>query len=387
MNREVYLDNSATTKPYPEVVEGMVEMLVNHYGNPSSLHMKGIEAENAIKKARESIAKALDVKSGEIFFASGGTEANNMAIRGCALANKKRGNHLVTSTIEHPSVLNTFKFLEQEGYRVSYIGVDRYGRVNLKQLENEISDQTILVSMMYVNNEVGTIQPLQEIRNIIDSKKSKALYHVDAIQSFGKILFTPAQYGIDLLSLSAHKLHGPKGAGALYVRKGVRIHPIVFGGSQEFDMRSGTENVAGIVGFGKAAEITFDNFNHGVSVMDENKKYLEEKIKETMDHVVINGRCDGQNAPHILNVSFLGIKAEVLLHALEAKGIFVSTGSACSSNKPSPSHVLAAMGIEKPRIESAVRFSFSSFNTKEDVDYCVEQLAAIIKQLRKYVRR
>ncbi|MBZ4647616.1 MAG: cysteine desulfurase [Petroclostridium sp.] len=387
MQKEIYLDNSATTKPYIEVVDAMVETLTDNYGNPSSLHIKGINAERAIKKSREIIARALDVKSSELFFTSGGTESNNIAIRGIAAANKKRGNHLITSVIEHPSVLNTFKYLEEEGFRVSYIQVDKNGIIDLGQLEKAICNDTILVSIMHVNNEVGTIQPIKEVRDILDLKQSKAIFHVDAIQSFGKISFTPKQFGIDLLSVSAHKIHGPKGVGALFIKKGVLIKPIVYGGNQELNMRSGTENVPGIIGFGKSVELTFQNLNNAISTMNELKETLKKKIIEKIDKIIINGQVAGKNAPHILNVSFPGIRAEVLLHALEDKGIFVSTGSACSSNKPSPSHVLTAMGVERECIEGAIRFSVSAFNTLEDIEYCVEQLSTIIQQLRKYTRR
>ncbi|WHH59396.1 cysteine desulfurase family protein [Petroclostridium sp. X23] len=387
MQKEVYLDNSATTKPYTEVVEAMVEMLTENYGNPSSLHIKGIHAERAVKKARQNIANALEVKSSEIIFTSGGTESNNIAIRGIAAASKKKGNHLITSVIEHPSVLNTYKYMEEMGYRVSYIQIDRDGIIDMKQLENELGDDTILVSIMHVNNEVGTIQPIKEIRDVLSIKKSQAAFHVDAIQSFGKIPFTPEEFGIDMLSVSAHKIHGPKGIGALYIKKGLLIKPIIYGGNQETGIRSGTENVPGMIGFGKAAEQTFANLKENISMMKRLKNKLKELISMSVDNIVINGTNDEKSAPHILNVSFPGVRAEVLLHALESKGIFVSTGSACSSNKPSPSHVLTAMGTSRECIEGAIRFSISTFNSIEDIEYCAEQLATIIKQLRKYMRR
>ncbi len=387
MDREVYLDNSATTKPYPEVIESMVEMLKDNYGNPSSLHTKGIQAEKAVKSARDIIARTLDVKSNEIYFTSGGTESNNIAVRGCAMAYKKRGNHLITSVIEHPSVLNTFKNLEEDGFRVSYINVDSDGVIDIEQLKKEICDDTILISVMHVNNEVGSIAPISVIRNILDSKQSKAVFHVDAVQSFGKILFSPAQLGIDLLSISAHKLHGPKGVGAIYIKKGVRINPIVFGGSQELNVRSGTENVPGIVGFGKAVDITFQTIEDQLSKIDMLREKLRKEIENNIDDVVINGLVEGKNAPHILNVSFKGLKSEVLLHALEAKGIYISSGSACSSNKPAPSHVLTAMGVDKQCIEGAIRFSFSTLNTEDEINYCIKELSSIVNQLRRFIRR
>ncbi len=387
MDREIYLDNSATTKPYPEVIESMVEMLDDNYGNPSSLHKKGIQAEKAVKTARDIIAKTLDVKSNEIYFTSGGTEANNIAIRGYAKANSKKGNHLITSKIEHPSVLNTFEFLEREGYRVSYINVDSNGVVDIEQLKKEICEDTIFISVMHVNNEVGSVAPIQEIRRLMDLKQSQAILHVDAIQSFGKLLFTPERFGIDLLSISAHKLHGPKGVGALYIKKGIPIEPIMFGGSQELNMRSGTENVPGILGFGKAVEITFASIENHLLKINKLKEKLREEIEKSIDDVVINGQVEGKNAPHILNVSFKGLKSEVLLHALEAKGIYVSSGSACSSNKPAPSHVLTAMGVDKHCIEGAIRFSFSAANTEVEISDCVQELATIVKQLRRFRRR
>lgn len=400
MDQEIYLDNSATTKPYDEVVHAMVEMLTENYGNPSSLHIKGVNAERAVKKARESIALALGsgTKNNEVFFTSGGTESNNIAIRGTAHANKRKGNHLITTVIEHPSVLNTFKHLEEKGYRVSYIPVDRNGIIDLKVLDGEMCDDTILISVMHVNNEIGSIQPIADIKNLILQKKSKALLHVDAVQSFGKILFTPEKLGIDLLSVSSHKIHGPKGVGALYVKKGTLVKPIVFGGSQELNLRSGTENVPGIVGFGKAVELTFQNITKHVERLSGLRELLKEKISDTVENVVMNGEIKENQethnngtvpvyAPHILNVSFPGIKAEVLLHALESKGIYVSTGSACSSNKPAPSHVLQAIGATRECIDSAIRFSLSVLNTEDDIAYCVEQLDSIVKQLRKYARR
>jgi len=384
---EVYFDNSATTKPYREVVDAMVEMLTDHYGNPSSLHRMGIHAERAVKEAREIIAKALHVKSKEIFFTSGGTESNNIAIRGAVQANRKRGNHLITSAIEHPSVLNTFKALEEEGYRVSYIPVNKAGVIDLDRLNDELCEDTILVSLMHVNNEIGSIQPIHVIKDMILKKALNALFHVDAVQSFGKLSLLPEKCGIDLLSVSAHKIHGPKGIGALYIKKGTIVKPIVFGGHQEMNIRSGTENVPGIVGFGQAVRLAFQDMEQKVRHIQSIRAALKEKIVSGIKDIYVNGDSETNSAPHILNVSFFGVRAEVLLHALEDKGIFVSTGSACSSNKPSPSHVLQAIGSSKECIDSAIRFSFSEFNTMEEVEYCYNQLNSIVEQLRKYVRR
>ena len=388
MTREVYLDNSATTKPFSEVITSTTEMLEKYYGNPSSLHTKGIEAEKAIKKARESIADVLKVKSNEIYFTSGGTEANNIATLGIATANHRKGNHIITSKIEHPSVLNALKYLESQGFRVSYISVDSDGLIKMDELQEAIDQDTILVSIMYVNNEVGTIQPINEIAKIIRKKKSQAYFHVDAVQAFGKIKFEPAKLDVDLCTISAHKIHGPKGVGALYIKKGTLIKPIVFGGSQELNMRSGTENVPGIVGFGEAVRKTYMNFDENYLYMNNIRERLKAELFQNIEGVILNG-CEeiDKVAPNILNISFEGIKAEVLLHALEAKGIYVSTGSACSSNKPAPSHVLLAMGVTQEKIGGAVRFSVSVMNTEEEIDYCVQELCAIIQQLRKYKRR
>lgn len=386
-NEEVYFDNSATTRPYSEVVDAMVQMLTMNYGNPSSLHQKGIDAERAVKRARKSISDALNAQESEIIFTSGGTEANNLAIRGIALTNQKKGKHLITSNIEHPSVLNTFRYLEDLGFRVSYLPVNSQGSILLEAFEKELCEDTILVSIMHVNNEVGTIQPINQIKRIMVDKKSKAFLHVDAIQSFGKLQFTPELLGCNLLSMSAHKLHGPKGVGALYIKKGTNIKSIVFGGGQESGVRSGTENVPGIIGFGKAVELTFKNLNQDISHLKRIKEALQETIKERIQEIVFNSGISEEFAPHILNVSFPGVKSEVLLHTLESKGIFVSTGSACSSNKPSPSHVLTQMGVTKDNIDSALRFSFSKFNTIEQVEYCGEQLQLAVQQLRKYRRR
>ncbi len=387
MTKEIYLDNAATTKPYKEVVDIMTEVLNNNYGNPSSLHTKGLEAERAVKSSRRIIADSLKVNLNEIIFTSGGTEANNLGIIGFVNANKKKGNHLITSKIEHPSVLNTFKHLEEVGYKVSYIDVDSKGILNIEQLQSEINDNTILLSIMHVNNEVGTIQPIDEIKKIIDCKNSNISFHVDAVQSYGKVDFSPMEYDIDLLSLSSHKIHGPKGIGALYVKKGTKLRANSFGGAHESGLRSGTENVPGIIGLGKAVEVTFENFNHSIS----NIRYLKERlacgIKSLIDDITINCQLEDLSSPHILNVSFKGIKSEVLLHSLEAEGIFVSTGSACASKKSSPSHVLTAIGLDRASVEGAVRFSLSSFNNEQDIDICIEKLDTIVNTLRKFKRR
>ncbi|AEH51478.1 cysteine desulfurase family protein [Pseudothermotoga thermarum] len=382
--KEVYLDNSSTTKALDEVIEAMVNALKVCYGNPSSLHRKGIEAEKIVLDAREKIAKALQVKPSEIYFTSGGTESNNLAIKGVAYAKRKQGNHLITSQIEHPSVLEVFKQLENEGFKVTYIPVDKEGHVDLEQLEKSITPETILVSIMYVNNEVGSIQPMEEIVKIV-SRHENITLHVDAVQAFGKIPLLPSLKGIDLLSISAHKIYGPKGIGALFIREKTKIVPLFNGGGQEKGIRPGTENVPGIAGFSAAVEVVFKNFEEWTLRMRNLKNHLRNRILTEIDGTVLNGPKDG--APHILNISFLGVKSEVLLHTLEVHGIYVSSGSACLSKKGQKSHVLLAMKKKDEEIDGAIRFSLSPFLTFEDIDYTVEVLKKEVAQLRKYAGR
>ncbi|KXG75052.1 Cysteine desulfurase IscS [Fervidicola ferrireducens] len=382
--KEVYLDNSATTKVAKEAVDAMVHALTVAFGNPSSLHRKGMEAEKIVNKAREKLALFLGVKAREIYFTSGGTESNNLAIKGAAYARRRYGKHLITTSIEHPSVLEVFKQLEEEGFSVTYLDVDEKGHINLEELKQAIKPDTVVVSIMYVNNEVGSIQPIQDAAKIISQNKN-TLFHVDAVQAFGKISLIPNLSGVHLLSLSAHKIYGPKGVGALFVREGTKITPLFNGGGQEEGLRSGTENVPGIAGFSAAAELVFKNFGAWQAKMRELKERLKTGILSEIPDTVLNGPDDG--APHILNISFLGTKAEVLLHALESHGIYVSTGSACSSHKNARSHVLAAMGKTAEEIEGAIRFSLSPFLSIEDIDYTVEILKKEVNELRKYVRR
>jgi cysteine desulfurase len=377
--KEVYLDNSATTKVAKEAVDAMVHALTVAFGNPSSLHRKGMEAEKIVNKAREKLALFLGVKAREIYFTSGGTESNNLAIKGAAYARRRYGKHLITTSIEHPSVLEVFKQLEEEGFSVTYLDVDEKGHINLEELKQAIKPDTVVVSIMYVNNEVGSIQPIQDAAKIISQNKN-TLFHVDAVQAFGKISLIPNLSGVHLLSLSAHKIYGPKGVGALFVREGTKITPLFNGGGQEEGLRSGTENVPGIAGFSAAAELVFKNFGAWQAKMRELKERLKTGILSEIPDTVLNGPDDG--APHIL-----GTKAEVLLHALESHGIYVSTGSACSSHKNARSHVLAAMGKTAEEIEGAIRFSLSPFLSIEDIDYTVEILKKEVNELRKYVRR
>lgn len=386
MIKEAYLDNSATTKPREEVVQAMLPVLKDAYGNPSSLHSKGVEVEKIVKNAREHVAKLFNAKPEETAFTSGGTESNNIAIRGCVLANKNRGNHIITTKFEHSSVLNTYKALENEGYRVTYLDITNDGFVNLEQLEQVLSSDTILVSIMQVNSEVGTLQPIEEVARLIRSKSQNAKFHVDAVQAFTKINTDVNRLGVDIMTASSHKIHGPKGAGVIYIKKNTRVNSLVYGGSQEHNVRPGTENIPGIVGFGKAAEIEYRVMEEESKKIRELRTDLEDKITRNIPDTFINGHKE-KRAPHIVNISFLGVRGEVLLHSLEAKGIFVSTGSACSSHKHELSHVLKSMGLKNEAMEGAIRFSLGAFNTNEDIDYCIENLIPIVKQLREFKRR
>ena len=380
---EAYFDNSATTRVTDSVKDIVVKTMTEDYGNPSSMHMVGVEAEKYIKTAKENIAKILKVDEKEIYFTSGGTEGNNLAIVGVVEANKRSGNKIITTEVEHASVASPMKYLEKEGYNVVYLPVDRYGVVNIESLKKEMSEDTLLVSVMHVNNEVGAIQPVGEIGKYIKTINPKVVYHVDAIQAFGKMEIRPKKEHIDILTVSGHKIHGSKGSGFIYIKKNTKINPIISGGGQQDGIRSGTENVPGI---GQAAKDCYDNLEQNVRRMTELKDYLIDRLSE-IEGVTINSRKGNEGAPHIVSASFRGVRSEVLLHALEDKGIYVSAGSACSSNRPSISRTLKAMNIDKDLLGSTIRFSFSEFNTKEEIDYCMEQLNQLLPVLRKYVRR
>jgi cysteine desulfurase len=380
MAGEIYFDNSATTRPYDEVIEYMAWVSGNIYGNPSSLHTKGIEAEKLVKKSREIIADSLKADKNEILFTSGGTESNNLAIRGYLQANRRKGKHIITSTIEHPSVLEVFKHLENTGYKVDYIEVDKRGIVNPDAIKSKITGDTALISVIYVNNETGAIQPIEKIAEIKNSVNRDTAFHVDAVQAYGKLEVCPNKEGIDLMTLSSHKIHGPKGVGVLYVNKSIKISPILFGGGQESLLRSGTENVPGICGFGKAVEKIFKNIKDNRSRMQNLKSYFIEMLNHISEEYKII--TPDNSSPYILNVSFPQVKAEVLLHHLEEKGIFVSTGSACSSRKNLYSHVLSAMGLDKQYIEGAIRFSFTAENKEEEVKKTIEALNDILPRIR-----
>lgn len=383
--KEVYLDNSATTRVFDSVRDVMVQAMMADYGNTSSRHMKGVEAENYIKSAREEIAKSLKVKDKEIIFTSGGTESNNMALIGVAMANKRAGNHLITTGIEHASIYNTMIFLEEQGFRVTYLPTDENGHVSLDALREAICDETILISVMYVNNEMGAVEPIEEIAKIIKEKKSKAYFHVDAIQAFGKYVIRPKKMGIDLMSVSAHKIHGPKGVGFLYVDEKVKIKPIIFGGGQQKNMRSGTENVPGCAGMGMAVKEMYTNHEAKVEQIYALKDRMVKGLQE-IEGVTVHGLTGRDSAPQIVSAGFEGVRAEVLLHALEDRGVYVSSGSACSSNHPGISGTLKGIGVKDSLLDSTLRFSFGLFNTEDDVDYCLEQLRELLPMLRRYRR-
>ena len=383
---EVYLDNSATTRSFDEVAALMNQIMCEDYGNPSSLHRKGVQAENYIRYAKSVIAGNLKVNEKEIFFTSGGTEADNLAIIGCARANCRAGRHLITTQIEHPAVLQTMKYLESEDFRVTYLPVDEKGCIRLEDLERAITGETILVSIMHTNNEIGSLQPVAEAGALIKRINPRILFHVDAVQGYGKFKIHPKKMKIDLMSVSGHKIHGPKGIGFLYVDEKVKIKPVQFGGGQQMGIRSGTENVPGIAGMAKAVELIYGNLEQEVSKLYELKKAFIGGLSK-LDGIVINGCEDEKGAPHIVSVSVAGVRSEVLLHALEDKGIYVSAGSACSAKKPQPSATLQAIGVKKELLESTIRFSFSVFTTMEEIRYTLQVMYDIIPLLRKYTRK
>ncbi len=383
---EVYFDNAATTKIIPEVREIMLETMDVEYGNPSSMHIKGVQAENYLRNARNTIAKQLKCESKEIIFTSGGTESNNLALLGLALANKRAGNHIITTGIEHASVYNPVLYLQDLGFRVTFLKVDARGKVDLQHLRESLDEDTILVSTMAVNNEIGTVEPIEEIAAIIKEYNGEhdknILYHVDAIQAFGKRILYPKRIGIDAMSMSGHKIHGPKGSGALFVDSRAKIKPVLYGGGQEKGLRSGTENTAAIAGMGKATEIMYNRIEENNHKMQLVKDALIQGATQ-MEGVTDNSG----ESPHIASLSFRGVRSEVLLHALEDKGIYVSAGSACSSNHPAISGVLTAIGLDKDLLESTLRFSFCEYNTVEEAEYTVNVLKELLPMLRKYTRK
>ncbi len=382
---EVYLDNSATTKCFPEVAELMTKIMCEDYGNPSSMHLKGVQSEHYIRFAKEKIARILKVNDKQIYFTSGGTEADNLAIIGCAMANHRSGRHLITTSVEHPAVLQTMNYLEQQDFRVTYLPVDKMGRVSVEDVRRAMTPETILVSVMHTNNEIGALQPIEEIGTLIKQMNPRTLFHVDAVQGFGKFRIYPKKMNIDLLSVSGHKIHGPKGTGFLYVGDKVKIHPIMFGGGQQKGVRSGTENVPGIAGLALASEMIYNDLDKDIDRLYEIKKAFIDGLKK-LDDVYVNGHTGRDSAPHVVSVSVRGIRSEVLLHALEDRGIYVSAGSACASNKPQTSATLKAIGLEKDLWDSTIRFSFSVFTTMEEINYTLNAMYDMIPMLRRYTR-
>lgn len=379
---EAYLDNAATTFVFPEVKDIMVKVMEEDFGNPSSLHKKGVEAEQYIKEAKETIAKLLKVEPKEILFTSGGTESNNMALIGSAYANKRRGNHIITTRIEHASVYNPLIHLEEEGFRITYLPVDERGIVELEALKEALCEETILVSIMGVNNEIGAVQPIEEIGRIIKGYRDTILFHVDAIQAYGKFPLYPKRWKVDLLSVSGHKIHGPKGSGFLYIKDKTKIHPLIFGGGQQRGMRSGTENVPAIAGLSLASKLMYENHEEKINKLKSLKERLIQGACEIEDVVDHSGM-----APHIISLSFIGVRSEVLLHALEEKGVYVSSGSACSSNHPAVSGTLQAIGLDKKQLDSTLRFSLSIFTKEEEIDWAIACLKELVPVFRRFTRR
>lgn len=396
-NREIYLDNSATTKVFDEVAKLMTKIMCEDYGNPSSMHVKGLKSERYIKEAKSNLAKILKCNEKEIFFTSCGTESDNLAIIGTARANSRRGKHIITTKIEHPAVLNAMKELEEEGFEITYLGTDEYGVISLNELKTAIRPDTILVSIMHINNEIGSVQPIEEIGKLIKEVNKDTYFHVDAVQSFGKLRIYPKKMNIDMLSVSGHKIHSPKGIGLLYINEKVKIVPIIYGGGQQNGLRSGTEAVPSIAAISLSAKMMYENLDDDVNKLYELKEYFISEAT-SIEGVTINGvhltddideesRQVRLGAPHVVSVSVEDVRAEVLLHALEDKGIYVSAGSACSTHKRAASATLTAINLPKKLLESTVRFSFSIFTTKEDIDEAIKVMKDIIPTLRKYTRR
>lgn len=382
--KEIYLDNAATTRPLPCVIGKITDVMENTYGNPSSLHKKGIQAENILKESSHFFANILGCKEEEIIYTSGGTESNNLAVIGTAMAYKREGNKIITTAIEHPSVGDVFSYLETQGFEVVRLGVDANGYVDKQQLEEVVDSQTILVSIMYVNNEVGTIQPIETLGKLIKGKNPKTVFHVDAVQAFGKIPIHVRTMHVDVLSISSHKFYGPKGVGLLYKSKTIRLLPLVYGGGQQKNTRSGTENVPGVAGMHEAAKYCYEHLDQLAKQYGTVKCYLAKRILEEIEDTHINGPSLEEGAPHILNIGFKNVRAEVLLHALEQHNVFVSSGSACSSNKVQTSGTLTSIGCASDNLDNAIRFSFGIETTEEQIDCVMEVLKKQVMMLRKF---
>ena len=378
----VYFDNSATTKPYDEVIEAVSKGMKEYFGNPSSLHKIGMNCEKRLNEAREYFASTIKCNKEEIYFTSGGSEGNNLILKGLL----KPGHHFITTAFEHHSIISTCKQLEEKGVKVTYLDVDSEGRISLEDLEEAITKDTVLVSIMQVNNEIGVIQDIEAIGKLIKERSSRAKFHVDAVQGYGKLHIDVNKSNVDFLTVASHKIHGPKGVGFIYIKKGIILNSLISGGSQEKGIRAGTENLPGIIGFEKAAQMTFEEMESRYDKTLELKKYFVERLNEIKD-IRINGEIDGFS-PYILNVSFLGVRAEVLLHLLEEQNIYVATGSACTSKSSAAhgSYVIKSLGLSNKEVESAIRFSFSYENTKEEVDYTIDVLKKSLMFLRRVKR-
>ena len=383
---EAYLDNSATTRCSKRVQEIVGKTMDTAYGNPSSMHKKGLEAEQYVREAAQKIAKTMKVSEKEIIFTSGGTESNNFALIGAAMAHRRSGSRLITTQIEHPSVLNTMEYLKEQGFEIVYLPADQTGIVCMDALREAVNDQTILVSMMQVNNEIGSIQPVADAAGIVHEKQPNALFHVDAVQSYGKMQIRPKKMGVDLLSVSGHKIHGPKGIGFLYIKEKTKIKPVLFGGGQQAGLRSGTHNVPGIAGIGEAEAKAYEDLEQKAAYLRSLKERLIARTAD-IEGLVVHGAAGQDSAPHIVSLSVPGIHSEVMLHALEEYDICVSAGSACSSNHPAQLHTLEALHLEPELIQSALRFSFSTHTRMEEIDYAAEKLAELTPKLRRYTRR
>ena len=378
----VYFDNSATTKPYDEVIEAVSKGMKEYFGNPSSLHKIGMNCEKRLNEAREYFASTIKCNKEEIYFTSGGSEGNNLILKGLL----KPGHHFITTAFEHHSIISTCKQLEEKGVKVTYLDVDSEGRISLEDLEEAITKDTVLVSIMQVNNEIGVIQDIEAIGKLIKERSSRAKFHVDAVQGYGKLPIDVNKSNVDFLTVASHKIHGPKGVGFIYIKKGILLNSLISGGSQEKGIRAGTENLPGIIGFEKAAQMTFEEMESRYDKVLELKKYFVERLNEIKD-IRVNGEIDGFS-PYILNVSFLGVRAEVLLHLLEEQNIYVATGSACTSKSSAAhgSYVIKSLGLSNKEVESAIRFSFSYENTKEEVDYTIDVLKKSLMFLRRVKR-
>ena len=383
---EAYLDNSATTRAFDEVAAVVAKTMTEEYGNASSVHHYGLVAAERVNDSREILAGTLKVDPSEILFTSGGTESDNLALIGVARANKWRGKHIITTMIEHPAISETTTYLEKEGFEITYLPVDDRGIISLDDLKNAIRPDTILVSVMFVNNEIGALEPIEEAGRIIKAVNKDTYFHVDAVQAYGKVLIRPRKMNIDLLSVSGHKIHGPKGTGFLYIKKGTKITPICYGGGQQKGMRSGTENVPGIVGLALAAKMCYQDFDSHIEKLYELKEYMISSLQNRLSDIKINGPECREGAPHIVSLSIKGLAAETVLNMLSSKGIYVSAGSACTSNNPHVSDTLKAIGLDRNLLESTIRISMSVLTTREEIDYFLDTLCSEVENMRKFYR-